>query len=113
MASRILFLFAALVNILYFTNGVVHDFESIGAIADALDNVTVFHNRDLLMNTIQSLQAGDRLVISNKTFHLVGGVYVNDVADVVIQIDGASINYYFHCIYAQPTDTELYWLLYY
>jgi polygalacturonase len=82
------FVVAALAALAAFTDAKVIDFQEIGAVADDVSNATVFANRDLFQLTLQNLQFGDRFIIPNKTFHLVGGVDVSNMADVVIQIDG-------------------------
>jgi hypothetical protein len=64
------------------------DFEVFGAVPDDKSNATVFANRDLFQLTLQTLKPGDRFVIPNKTYHLVGGIDVWGMSDVIIQIDG-------------------------
>jgi hypothetical protein len=64
------------------------DYESIGAIPDDDSYDVALKNGNLLNETLGNLQAGDRFVIPNKTFTLVGGIIAYNIMDVVFQIDG-------------------------
>lgn len=69
--------------------GRVIDFESLGAIADDSSLETEWANGALLNSTWNKLQPGDTFVISNKTFHVMGGILVTqDVIDVTFDIQG-------------------------
>ena len=67
------------------------DFEALGAKADDASELAEWSNGRLLNKTLGSLQPGDRLLIPNKTFHLMGGIQGKGLRDVVIQIDGSLI----------------------
>ena len=69
--------------------GHVIDFESLGAIADDSSLETEWANGALLNSTWNKLEPGDTFVISNKTFHVMGGILVTqDVIDVTFDIQG-------------------------
>jgi hypothetical protein len=67
---------------------VVKDFQALGGIADVPQMDAMKHNQQLLQATLQGLQPGDRFVVPNVTFWLLGGISVHGVHDAVIQIDG-------------------------
>lgn len=70
-------------------NGRVIDFESIGGIADKYSIEVCHHNTRLLNQTIQSLEAGDTLVITkDRIFWLFGGIIGQQLTNVTIKIDG-------------------------
>lgn len=67
----------------------VIDFEiDAGAMAEKNDEATWWANGKALNATLASLQPGDTLVIPNKTFFVMGGVKVDNVKSVTIQIEG-------------------------
>jgi hypothetical protein len=46
-------------------------------------------NAKLFNNTVSAMEPGDRLVFpTDKVFHMMGGIYVENVSDIVIQLDG-------------------------
>jgi hypothetical protein len=45
-------------------------------------------NQQLLNNTLSALQPGDVFIVPNTTFWLLGGIRVENIESVVIQIDG-------------------------
>lgn len=69
--------------------GRVIDYESLGAIADTVSLDMLWANGRLLNETWNSLQPGDTFVISNKTFHTMGGILVtNEIQGVTFDIQG-------------------------
>ena len=68
--------------------GKVIDFEAAGATADD-DALDVERRNGALLNaSLAALEAGDRLVIPNKTFHVMGGIVASGLRDVTVQLDG-------------------------
>lgn len=49
---------------------------------------TELSNAQLLNETLQNLSPGDRFIIPNESFWVMGGIGAADLADVVIQLDG-------------------------
>eukprot|EP00438_Fugacium_kawagutii_P025917 Skav228600 [mRNA] locus=scaffold5678:41972:43682:+ [translate_table: standard] len=74
--------------ILAIAAGSTVDFEQAGAKADDSSEAVEWSNGAVLNRTLAKLQSGDRLVIGGKTFHLMGGIQVANLANVVIQLDG-------------------------
>jgi polygalacturonase len=67
----------------------VVDFEKDGgAKAGDYSWDTVWKNGAALNTSLQSLAPGDTFVVPNKTFAIMGGIKVQDLASVTIQIDG-------------------------
>lgn len=67
----------------------VVDFEAdAGAIADLDDLNTSWHNGRLLNESLAALESGDTLLVPNKTFTLMGGIYASGLDSVTIRIDG-------------------------
>lgn len=66
----------------------VLNYESLGAIPDNDSYDVALKNGNLLNLTLATLQPGDRLIVPNKTYSLVGGIMASNIHDVVIQIDG-------------------------
>ena len=56
---------------------VVKDFQALGGIADVPQMDAMKHNQQLLQATLQGLQPGDRFVVPNVTFWLLGGISVD------------------------------------
>ena len=69
-------------------SGKVVDFETAGAKADDAAESVEWANGRLLNQTLNSLQEGDRLVLPNKSFHVMGGIQARGLRNVIIQIDG-------------------------
>lgn len=64
------------------------DIETAGAVPDKTDFDTLDLNARVLNTTLQSLRPGDTLVVSNKTFHTMGGIVADGLNSVTIQLDG-------------------------
>lgn len=62
--------------------------EDCGAVPYKKDYDTMLKNSQVLTDTLNSIEPGSTLLISNKTFHLLGGVYASNINNVVIQLDG-------------------------
>ena len=71
--------------------GKVVDFEAAGGKAEDASESVEWSNGRLLNQTLGSLQAGDTLLVPNKSFHVMGGIQAKDLQSVVIQIDGTLI----------------------
>ena len=81
-------LFAAILS-LACARGALVDFEAAGATPGRKSSTKVaFTNTAILNRTLASLNIGDTLVIPNKTFVVMGGVYSSGLTSVAIQIDG-------------------------
>ncbi len=83
---RLAFVFAALQAPLVFAETV--DLEQLGAKAEDASEAVERSNGKLLTATLGKLRPGDRLLIPDKTFHVMGGIEVTNLTDVVIQLDG-------------------------
>ena len=70
------------------SSGSFIDFERIGGIADNNSEAAAFYNQKLLNTTLNSLLPSDVLYLSNKTFTLVGGIFVTGIKNVTIKLDG-------------------------
>jgi hypothetical protein len=66
----------------------VLNYETLGAIPDDDSYDVALKNGNLLNATLANLHPGDRLVIPNNTYTLVGGIMASNITDVVFQIDG-------------------------
>jgi hypothetical protein len=64
------------------------DFEKIGGIPEDGSLEMAFQNGRLFNDTLNKLESGDTLFVSNKTFTLSGGIKVRNLKDVTFQIDG-------------------------
>jgi len=64
------------------------DLEQLGAKAEDSSEAVELSNGKLLTATLGKLRPGDRLLIPDKTFHVMGGIEVTNLTDVVIQLDG-------------------------
>ncbi|RYH29912.1 hypothetical protein EON65_06860 [archaeon] len=64
------------------------DFEQIGAFPNNQTMEAAQHNGNLLNATINGLQPGDTLFVSNKTFLVTGGIKAEKLYNVTFQIDG-------------------------
>ena len=64
------------------------DFQAIGGIPDDNTNATWWSNGALLNSTLGSLKEGDTLVIPNRTFHIMGGIHVENLIGVRFRLDG-------------------------
>mmetsp|Transcript_352 Transcript_352/g.945 ORF Transcript_352/g.945 Transcript_352/m.945 type:complete len:446 (-) Transcript_352:214-1551(-) len=80
-----------LASLAVLVRGRVVDFEASGGKADDDSLLVEVSNGKLLNASLASLRRGDRLLIPNKTFHVMGGVQVNGLRDVVIQLDGTLV----------------------
>lgn len=75
--------------VLYAASARVIDLEAdMGALADQDDSDTWAKNKDALHSALSSLQPGDTLLIPNKTYHLMGGIRVDNVKGATIRLDG-------------------------
>lgn len=70
----------------------VLNYETLGAIPDNDSYDVALKNGNLLNVTLANLQPGDRFIVPNKTYTLVGGIMASNIHDVVIQIDGSECN---------------------
>ncbi len=81
--------FAFLVcGFLLLAQSAIINFEDIGGKAHDQSIETVTRNRDLLNATWNAMGKGDIFVLPNKTFHVVGGIIVDNLSNVVFQIEG-------------------------
>eukprot|EP00211_Chloroparvula_japonica_P002559 CAMPEP_0119120582 /NCGR_PEP_ID=MMETSP1310-20130426/1558_1 /TAXON_ID=464262 /ORGANISM="Genus nov. species nov., Strain RCC2339" /LENGTH=437 /DNA_ID=CAMNT_0007110069 /DNA_START=89 /DNA_END=1402 /DNA_ORIENTATION=+ len=70
-------------------SGTVYNFETLGGIPNDNSLDTENHNAELLNTTLSTtMQPGDTLVIPNTTFCVMGGILVDGLVDVTIQLDG-------------------------
>ena len=83
----------------------VLDFESdFGAVRSLDDVASCQHNTDALNIALTSLSSGDTLLISNTTYCLNGGVSMDSLTDVTIQLDG-TLSFSQHILH-WPTDSS-------
>jgi len=68
--------------------GNLFDLEKLGLIPDEDSMPTVMYNTKLFNDTLNSLEAGDSMFISNKTFHLIGGISASFLKRNTIYLDG-------------------------
>lgn len=66
----------------------VINFDDVGAVAHKSWERTEWKNGALLNETLRSLSPGDTLLIPNKTYHIMGGIKVEGLNNVTIQLDG-------------------------
>jgi hypothetical protein len=78
----------------------VLDYETLGAIPNDDSYDVALKNGNLLNETLANLHPGDRFVIPNKTFTLVGGIMASNIMDVVFQIDGTSLS----CLFSHSSQ---------
>ena len=65
------------------------DFEEIGGIPDSWEFDIISSNGAIMNKTLNSLKPGDKFVVGNKTFNLIGGILVTEkITDAIFQIDG-------------------------
>eukprot|EP01051_Picozoa_sp_SAG22_P010762 SAG22_NODE_987_length_6142_cov_3.152242_4_plen_209_part_00 len=76
----------------------VYDLErDFGAVPYTAARPETAHNKTAWANgaafnvSFNKLQPGDTLVVPNKTFHLVGGIIVHNMRDVVIRLEGTLV----------------------
>lgn len=67
---------------------IIHFESDHGALAEQDDSATWAKNKGAMESALASLQPGDTLLIPNKTYHIMGGIHVDNVKDVTIQLDG-------------------------
>lgn len=93
MAHHWLLAFGALLTIvnassLTLGKGSLFDLEKLGLIPGNNSLDTVLFNTKLFNDTLNSLAPGDSLYISNKTFHLIGGIAASNLRSNTIYLDG-------------------------
>jgi len=77
---------------LFGTRAAVIDFEvDAGAIPDDSSLETAWKNGGLMNSTLAALLPGDTFIVPNKTFNLMGGIFIQNISSVTIQIDGTLI----------------------
>jgi len=70
----------------------VIDFEKDGlAVPEDKSLATAWKNGAILNATLRSLKPHDILVIPNKTYHVMGGIKVSNLTDVIFQLDGSLV----------------------
>jgi hypothetical protein len=86
--SFAMFVVGGLFLFFYSTLAEVLNYESLGAIPNDDSYDVALKNGNLLNATLSNLQPGDRFVVPNSTYTLVGGIMASNISDVVFQIDG-------------------------
>ena len=64
------------------------DFEQVGGVPDLISEDVAWKKGELMNITLNSLQEGDKFLIPNKTFYLMGGIKAFNITSVVFQLEG-------------------------
>jgi hypothetical protein len=70
----------------------VVDFEvDVGGVPDDPSLTAAWLNGGLMNSSLASLAPGDELVLPNKTFHMMGGIVADGLADVTVRFEGTVV----------------------